>query len=148
MSKSLTNPSRGQIIHRNRQLANALMENKRKATMTMRDDQNGRCCLQVAEDYAISCGLPIDRSPKDACEPCAGVGKFFGWDCPNPFLITPNGTTYIASTLNDGAESQWKNKQWENKGLSHKKIAECILNTYVTTKRPKWSFELDLDDDT
>ena len=147
MSKDLTHPTPAQIVHRNRQLAKALMENKRKATMQMRDDQSGRCCLQVAEDYAISCGLPVDRSSKDACEPCTDVGDFFGWGCSNPMLITPNGTCYLASTLNDGAEYEWKNKQWESKGLSHKKVAECFLNTYVTPKRPKWSFKLELEDD-
>jgi len=145
--KDLTKPTPRQIVDRNRALANELIANKRKGIMTMRNSHGGRCCLQVAEDYAISCGLKIKRSDKTACEPETAVGNFFGWDVPNPQLITPNGKTYLASSLNDGVDNEWKNKHLENKGLPHKHVAECFLNTYVTPKRPKWSFKLELDED-
>lgn len=60
-ARNFTNPSRRTIKRRAHLLAKALRENPRKARGQMRKG-GGRCCLQVAEDVAIACGLKIERS--------------------------------------------------------------------------------------
>lgn len=148
MSKDLTKPTPNQIVHRHRELAKHLFANKRKARGKLRDDSGGRCCLGVAEDYAISCGLKIERSPAGNSEPPEEVGQFFGWtsDEANPELVAPDGNKYTASELNDGLGEEYGKTKHEVKGLTHAQIAECFINTFVTPKRPKWSFTLSRSD--
>lgn len=142
----LTSPTKRQIVWRNCELAKELINNKRKGTGMMRNyETGGRCCLQVAEDLAIRCGLPISRSHLTHSEPPEEVGQFFGWGSPNPELKTPHDEEILATELNDGVcGSRQAKHKYTQKGLSHKEIAECFLNTFTTTK-PKWSFTIRAD---
>lgn len=124
--KNLLNPTPAQIKYRNRLWANALRENKKKAKRQMRDGEGGRCCLAVASDVAHSHGV---KGLENVNFPHENVGRFFGWGFKNPTLKTKK-STYSASVLNDG------NTDIE---LSHQEIAECVENTFVHPKNPKWN---------
>lgn len=115
---------------RNRMLAEELRKNKRKARGQMRLN-GGRCCLQVAEDLAIKCGLDIDRSDADSGEPGIQVQRFYGWKDRNPSLISEENKRCRASVLNDGNEVIITSlKKLPKKGYPHKKIAEFFEKTY------------------
>jgi hypothetical protein len=140
--KNPLNPTLQQIKNRNQKWADALMLNKRKSRRSMRDGKGGRCCLQVAEDVAIECGLNITRSEATDMYPSEELVDFFGWEGSREYvkLNAPNDKTYDADILNDGSEGSLYNIP--EPGISHKKIAECVLNTYVHPSKPKWTFKL------
>lgn len=133
--KNLLKPTKQQIQYRNRLWAEALLENKKKARNAMRNKHGGRCCLQVAEDVAISCGLDIKRSLADDEQPTEDVATFFGWNSTDPDINIPNGEVVTASGLNDNVGERCV-------GVSHAKIAECVLNTFVHPSKKKWTFKL------
>jgi hypothetical protein len=146
--KDLLNPTPAQIKHRNRLWAEALLKNKRKARGEMYGDKGGRCCLAVAQDVAISCGVEVvgvyESLPADT------VCMFFGWDSDNPSLTAVvNGEETkrnAASALNDGAayvgSVTIKDKKIVEKGLSHKQISELVMNTFVHPNKVKQSFKI------
>ena len=126
--KNLLNPTPAQAKYRNRLWAKALRENKRKARRTMKDLHGGRCCLRVAEDVAIECGVEIKLRKSKL--PSYKVSCFFGWGAFNvPSLNLPDGTIMSAAEINDDLNDC---------GLSHKQIAECVENTFVHPKNQKW----------
>lgn len=150
--EKLLKPTPQQIKHRNRLWAEALMANKRKNRECMRsEDGRGRCCLAVAEDVAIACGLPSEyRRNNDQGTPREEVAEFFGWRHQNPTFTLPGNHVGSAASVNDGLEEdgfseeeleKFSKKNLE-KGLSHKQIAECVLNTFVHPSKKKWSFKL------
>lgn len=127
--KNLLNPTPAQIKYRNRLWAKALEENPKKARKAMRRN-GGRCCLAVAEDVAKSCGVKWRDSYENNIMPMLQVSKFFGWENQSPVLNMPNGQRMPAFRLNDGYKSI--------SPFSHKQIAECVRNTFVHPKNPKW----------
>lgn len=147
---NLLNPTPAQIKHRNRLWVDALLKNKRKARGEMYCD-GGRCCLAVAQDVAYSCGLGIEKKAGDGNFPDHSVGEFFGWETNIPRLtVVMNGKPRVmaASILNDGLGNETDtdvfvhNAKLIHKGLSHKQIAECVLNTFVHPKKIKQSFKI------
>jgi hypothetical protein len=145
--KDLLNPTPAQIKSRNRLWAEALLKNKRKARGVMYDDKGGRCCLAVAQDVAISCGVEV-FGVHDSL-PANEVAEFFGWGADNPDLTAVvNGETKhnVASALNDGTPSigsaSIKDKKIVEKGLSHKQISELVMNTFVHPSKIKQSFKI------
>jgi hypothetical protein len=154
MKTNLLNPTPAQVKYRNRLWVNALLENKRKARKAMHDKEGGRCCLAVAQDVAIACGA-LDGSLEtgDGMFPHSKVKFFFGWGSNNPMLnVKINGKIVEeeAATLNDGnpefAECKIKDPKMNKKGLSHKQIAECVLNTFVRPSKFKQSFKIKASD--
>jgi hypothetical protein len=146
--KDLLNPTPAQVKHRNRLWAEALLKNKRKARGEMYGDKGGRCCLAVAQDVAISCGVEVDFIDYDSL-PADDVVEFFGWGSNNPFLtVVVNGKAKhdVASALNDGTDHvgsvSIKDKKIVEKGLSHKQISELVMNTFVHPNKVKQSFEI------
>ena len=146
---TLLKPTPAQVKHRNRLWAEALLKNKRKSRGLMYYD-GGRCCLAVAQDVAISCGVDIDRKADDSF-PDGSVGEFFGWVSNNPPLTVVANDTHkfvASSTLNDGLEDDLDSdvvvldKKLNSKGLSHKQIAECVLNTFVHPTKIKQRFKI------
>lgn len=127
--KNPLNPTEQQRIYRNGLWAKALEANKRKARRSMRDGHGGRCCLQVAEDVAIECGLTIERSMSSDFEPPEQVAKFFGWDDTDPTLSHTDeyGGDYEtdASQLNDCF--YFSNKSL---GMPHKEIAKIVRENF------------------
>ena len=154
MKTNLLKPTPAQVKHRNRLWVNALLENKRKARRGMHDNDGGRCCLAVAQDVAIACGALDSSLRKDNDTfPHESVCEFFGWGTNNPKLkVKINGKIVEeeASTLNDGhtdfAGCEIKDPKMNKKGLSHKQIAECVLNTFVRPSKPKQSFKIKASD--
>lgn len=145
MKNDLLNPTPSQIKSRNRKWAEALLLNKRKARNRMKDGDGGRCCLDVAQDLAMSCGIKIDKAERSDYLPTDSVRRFFGWPSDNPYLILPNKEKAGASEINDGKVALAKfteNKQFQATGLPHSKIAECVLNTFVHPTKQKWTFKL------
>lgn len=143
MKKSLLNPTPAQIKHRNRLWALELLKNKRKARNIMHDHHGGRCCLAVAQDLCVKMGVELSNEPESAL-PDKNVATFFGWGNKNPFLnIFSRGQKdrETASMLNDGIFYSNSKKQ-KKSGLSHKQIAECVMNTFVHPKNPKRTFEI------
>lgn len=147
---NLLNPTPAQIKHRNRLRVDALLKNKRKARGQMYCN-GGRCCLAVAQDVAYSCGLDIEKKAGEGTFPDESVGEFFGWGTNVPRLtVVLNGrpTVAAASILNDGLEDDLDSdvvvhdKKIRTKGLSHKQIAECVLNTFVHPTKIKQSFKI------
>ena len=145
--KNLLDPTPAQIKSRNRLWAEALLKNKRKARGEMYGDKGGRCCLAVAQDVAISCGVEVvgvyDSLPTD------DVCMFFGWGADNPMLtVVVDGVTErnVASALNDGrpiiGSAPIKDKKIVEKGLSHKQISELVMNTFVHPSKIKQSFKI------
>lgn len=150
---NLLNPTPAQVKHRNRLWVDALLKNKRKARGEMYNHNRGRCCLAVAQDVAYSCGLDIERKAGDGNFPDESVGEFFGWGSNNPILnVKINGKIVEeeASTLNDGnqefAGCEIKDPKMNKKGLSHKQIAECVLNTFGRPSKFKQSFKIKASD--
>jgi|688.fasta_scaffold717951_2 hypothetical protein len=146
-NKNLLDPTPAQIKNRNRLWAEALLKNKRKARGEMYGDKGGRCCLAVAQDVAISCGVEVDGDYDSL--PDYQVVMFFGWDSNNPSLTAVvNGETErnVASALNDGLQyigsAPIKDKKIVEKGLRHKQIAELVMNTFVHPSKIKQSFEI------
>lgn len=146
--KDLLNPTPAQVKHRNRLWAEALLKNKRKARGEMYSNKGGRCCLAVAQDVAISCGVEVDFIDYDSL-PADDVVEFFGWGSNNPFLtVVVNGEAKrdVASALNDGTEYvgsvSIKDKKIVEKGLSHKQISELVMNTFVHPNKVKQSFKI------
>lgn len=138
-----TNPTAAQAVYRNRLWIDALEANGKKGRGRMRAKHGGRCCLQVAEDVAISCGLKITRSDASAGTPTSDVSNFFGWPDTNPNLKLPSGEFVCAAGVNDGLGKDHTDlKKYKDKGLSHKQIAECVYNTFVAPKANKFSFTL------
>jgi hypothetical protein len=138
--KNPTNPTPQQVVYRNRLLAEALRKNPKKATGQMRKG-GGRCCLQVAEDVAISCGLDIERSISDDAYPHYEVSAFFGWsDVKDNIFKCPIGDKIESKEPAELNDNTWYNGK--AKGLPHSKIAECVENTFVHPKNPKWSFTI------
>lgn len=130
------NPKPLEIKARNRLWAEALIKNRKKANGEMKDEYTGgRCCLRVAEDLMLKLLPEIkDDYVRGSGEPNWQVKHFFGWDKENPTLKLPGGGNESAAALND---SQWYRGKEE--GLSHKAIAECVLNTFVHPSKKKWS---------
>jgi len=132
--KDLLNPTPAQVKYR-------------KARGEMYDDKGGRCCLAVAQDVAISCGVEVvgvyDGLPaEDVC-------VFFGWERDNPVLTAVvNGETKrnVASALNDGpryvGSVAIKDRKIKERGLSHKQISELVMNTFVHPSKIKQSFKI------
>lgn len=114
--KNLLNPTKAQIKHRNELWAKALQENEKKAVGVMYDGEGGRCCLAVAQDVAVSCGLELEFGI-DSFLPDVNTTKFFGWNDIIPLLDYAKGGHKHASLLNDG-------------GASHKQIAGMVLRTF------------------
>lgn len=149
---SLLDPTPAQIKHRNRLWVDALMKNKKKATGTMYKPDGGRCCLAVAQDVAKSCGVQFDETGDDGF-PEFEVSQFFGWGDKNPTLHLPNGAKLNAADINDGSmdleeklpktiKSDVKfGAKAKEKGLSHKEIAICVLNTFVRPSKKKWTHD-------
>jgi hypothetical protein len=113
----------------------------------MYGEKGGRCCLAVAQDVAISCGVEVDGVYDGL--PDNDVAEFFGWDSDNPSLtVVVNGEIKrdAASALNDGTTSigsaPIKDKKIKEKGLSHKQISELVMNTFVHPSKVKQSFEI------
>lgn len=154
MKTDLLKPTPAQVKYRNRLWVNALLENKRKARKIMHDNDGGRCCLAVAQDVAIACGaLDGSLDNGDGMFPHKAVQYFFGWDSKNPNLqVKINGKIVgeEASTLNDGHPDfggcEIKDPKMNKKGLSHKQIAECVLNTFVRPSKFKQSFKIKASD--
>jgi hypothetical protein len=146
--KNLLDPTPAQVKHRNRLWAEALLKNKRKARGEMYDDKGGRCCLAVAQDVAISCGVEIVGYGEIV--PSSAVRMFFGWDSHNPFLTAvfhdDIATRTDATALNDGTQHVGsvaiKDKKIKEKGLSHKQISELVMNTFVHPNKVKQSFKI------
>jgi hypothetical protein len=145
--KNLLNPTPAQIKSRNRLWAEALLKNKRKARGEMYGDKGGRCCLAVAQDVAISCGVEVDGVHDSL--PANDVCMFFGWDSDNPSLnVVVNGETKrnVASALNDGTKyigsASIKDTKIVEKGLSHKQISELVMNTFVHPNKVTQSFKI------
>lgn len=145
--KDLLNPTPAQVKHRNRLWAEALLKNKRKARGEMYGDKGGRCCLAVAQDVAISCGVEVDGVYDSL--PADDVVEFFGWDSDNPMLtVVVDGETKrnVASAMNDGTPSidftLINDKKIKEKGLSHKQISELVMNTFVHPNKVKQSFKI------
>lgn len=145
--KDLLNPTPAQVKYRNRLWAEALLKNKRKARQEMYDGKGGRCCLAVAQDVAISCGVEVDGVYDGL--PADDVCKFFGWGFNNPSLTAVvNGEikSNAASALNDGpptiGTTLIKDKKIVEKGLSHKQISELVMNTFVHPSKIKQSFKI------
>jgi hypothetical protein len=146
-TKNLFNPTEGQIKRRNRLWAQALLKNKKKAICQMYEN-GGRCCLAVAQDVAIECGVDIPKNYDDDGMPHNLVAKFFGWDGGNPSLFFPR-KDFISpqKTFTDRTHASELNddnvySQNGSHGVSHKKIAECVLNTFVHPSKKKWSFTI------
>ena len=118
--KNLYNPTPAQIKYRNRLWAEALKKNRKKAKNAMYRN-GGRCCLAVAQNVAIEHGVDVDKR-KCGDVPHEEVARFFGWGSVTPYLLTPTGAIRTASDINDG---------YNGEELSHAKIAECVLNTFV-----------------
>jgi hypothetical protein len=127
--------SKQTIARRNRLWADALLANKKKARNAMCNKAGGHCCLMVAETVARQHGVKTAKSGVDDGAPKALVRDFFGWDSCTPKLFLPDGSKNAASEINDGFFNHYK-------GLSHKQIAECVLNTFVHPAKKKWSFKL------
>ncbi len=128
--KNPLNPTEQQRIYRNGLWAKALEANKRKARESMRDGHGGRCCLQVAEDVAIECGLDIKRSDYSAEYPSHEVGLFFGWYNTKGYTTNNPRLSYeedsiSASELNDNEYHNGKSK-----GLPHKEIAKIVRKNF------------------
>lgn len=147
----LLDPTPAQIKHRNRLWAKALLQNDRKARGEMYNVDGGRCCLAVAQDVAIEHGALDASLRKEDCHnfPHANVCSFFGWKENNPKLNVNVGGQFVkegAASLNDGdtnfAGIDIENSKIRYKGLSHKQIAECVLNTFVRPSEPKQSFKV------
>ncbi len=147
---NLLNPTPAQIKHRNRLWAKALLQNDRKARGEMHGIRGGRCCLAVAQDVAIEHGALDASLRKEDCHnfPHDNVCRFFGWKTNNPKLNVNVGDKFVkeeASTLNDGDDNfsgiDIENSKIRHKGLSHKQIAECVLNTFVRSE-PNQSFKV------
>lgn len=152
---NLLNPTPAQIKHRNRLWVDALLKNKRKARGEMYNHNRGRCCLAVAQDVAYSCGLDIEKKAGDGNFPHYSVGEFFGWGTNVPRLtVVMNGKpkAVAASVLNDGLSGETDSdvvvhdEKIRTKGLSHKQIAECVLNTFVHPTKIKQSFKIKASD--
>lgn len=147
----LLKPTPAQIKLRNRIWAEALVNNSKKAKDTMYGKNGGRCCLAVAQDVAISCGVDIQSKKDDHGFPVKQVADFFGWATTNPILQLPDGKELCASDINDGCscmdyklpegmECDVKvGKNAKNRGLAHSQIALCVLNTFVRPKSQKWT---------
>lgn len=143
--KNLLNPTPAQVVYRNRLWAQALLANhdkegKNKSSMY----NNGRrCCLAVAQDVAHQCGLPNYKGFHSSY-PHRDVARFFGWLKTAPMLNVQRKDKTIkaesAIDLNDGVISA--NKKYHLHGLSHRQIAECVMNTYVHPSKPKFSFSV------
>jgi hypothetical protein len=140
MKTDLLKPTKAQIKNRNRLWAEALRKNNKKAKECMYDGNGGRCCLAVAQDVATEKGVKIPEDYEvDEGEPHSYVSDFFGWNTTNPTLVIPREGSFLdqecAVTLND---------DWDNgtptRGMSHKRIAECVENTFVHPSKKKWSF--------
>lgn len=138
----LIKPTEGQAKFRNRKWAEALMQNKRKNIGSMYC-KGGRCCLAVAQDVAHELGMP-DYRGHDAHHPHSNIGAFFGWGDMIPKLFVKRKSKKIvkmnAIDINDGCDEFHSTKD-ARKGLNHKQIAECVLNTFVHPKKQKFSFE-------
>jgi hypothetical protein len=141
MKNTLLNPTPAQVKHRNRLWAKALVKNKKKSVGKMYCN-GGRCCLAVAQNVAIECGVDIPKNYDDDDVPHEFVAKFFGWSRRNPILSFPRKENFIdegqASELND---DNLYSKNGSH-GMPHKKIAECVLNTFVHPSKKKWSFTI------
>ena len=105
----------------------------------------------VAQDVAYSCGLDIEKKAGDGNFPHYSVGEFFGWGTNVPRLtVVLNGKPKVvaASVLNDGLSGETDSdavahdEKIRTKGLSHKQIAECVLNTFVHPTKIKQSFKI------
>jgi hypothetical protein len=113
----------------------------------MYGEKGGRCCLAVAQDVAISCGVEV-LGVHDSL-PANDVAEFFGWGAVNPTLtVVVNGEIKhnAASSLNDGTSSigsaSIKDKKIVEKGLSHKQISELVMNTFVHPNKVTQSFKI------
>ena len=136
--KNLLSPTKAQMVYRNQLWANALRKNKKKARGRMCAN-GGRCCLAVAQNVAIAHGVEVDKShPEYDYIPSESVGDFFGWETNVPDFKLPDGSMNESATVND---SDIYNANG-SKGMSHKRIAECVENTFVHPKNPKWTFKL------
>lgn len=123
MKRNLLNPSLKQIKERAELWAKALEANKRKARKTMKDGHGGRCCLQVAQDVAKSCGVVMNVD-KYSLLPTRETARFFGWENTNPIIASK--TQYkTASDIND---YEVYNKR--DTGLPHKEIAKLVRETF------------------
>ncbi len=139
-TKNLLTPTPAQVKHRNRLWANALVENERK-TRNQMYCKGGRCCLAVAQDVAAAHGLANFRG-HDEGMPHPHVAKFFGWSHVDPPLIVnfKHGERFTdASNINDGCPV-FDGKKDRKYGITHKQIAECVLNTFVRPSKKEWSF--------
>jgi len=97
--------------------ADELDINPKKAIGQMRDADGGRCCLCVAEDYAISKSKKVtggeDSLPKSSC------GVYFGWRG----IFAPMLVDNWATRFNDGYGGAEE--------LTHKQIATKIRKEYA-----------------
>jgi hypothetical protein len=148
MKKQLFDPTPAQVKHRNRLWADALLKNKKKAIGLMYFN-GGRCCLAVAQNVAIECGVDIPKNYDDSGMPHEFVAKFFGWGDINPALFFPRKNfispkkTFTDKTQASGLNDNNDYSQNGSNGMSHKKIAECVLNTFVHPSKKEWSFKID-----
>ena len=137
---NLLKPTEGQIKTRNRLWANAL-SNSRKTGGKMYDGKGSRCCLAVAQDIAIQHGININKKNNNF-KPDVLVSKFFGWGKTVPNLIVNVGgkpKKIGAVDINDGYIN-FRTIKDQKKGLAHAQIGECVLNTFVRPKSPKFTF--------
>lgn len=138
--KNLLNPTPAQVKYRARLWAEALLKNKHKAKGHMKVGE-GRCCLQVAQDVAIACGVNVGVA--DKYSPVPSVSYFFGWGTTDPEISLPGDISRPAANVNDGIISTiTENKKFLKEGLPHKLIAECVMNTYVHPSKKTWTFKL------
>ena len=135
-TKNLLNPTKAQMVYRNQLWADALRKNKKKARGCMYKD-GGRCCLAVAQNVAIAHGVEVDKS-HDEYEPSVSVGDFFGWGTNLPYFKMPDGAVQESAMVNDHIFYSANGST----GMSHKRIAECVENTFVHPSNPKWTFKL------
>lgn len=143
--KNLLTPTPAQIKFRAKLWVDALRNNKRKATGKMYACKGGRCCLAVAQDVAISCGVPANKEGDDSF-PDDKVRRFFGWTSKTPDLVVLKSDdeevgVECSVDLNDGVPDSF-NRKFKTKGLSHNQIAECVENTFIRPSKKEFSFKI------
>ena len=109
----------------------ALEENPKKARLSMRDLDGGRCCLCVMEDYAIS----IDSDVRKGCDkfPHKDLSKFYG--LVNSKGIRTNGERSFSFEFKNGNSANYYNDANEYstvKELTHKEIAARIREDFLS----------------
>lgn len=127
--QELMSPTPEQIKERAKLWADELRKNPRKAIRRMRDDDGGRCCLCVAEDVAISCGLEVEEAEIIDFYPKWQTALFFGW--------TPESNETGDDEFNQPPPLKWQELSVnatalnDDYDLSHTEIADLVEANYL-----------------